>query len=216
MDNKRILVADDHPLSREGLALAVRHAISGAAIVAAGTIAQAEAAIGKRGSFALVLLDLMLPDTHGFSGLLKLQFALPGVPIVVITANEDPALVGTARELGAAGFLPKSMPLDEIAEALRGIIGGNPVFPRIPHGAIDRAEAGAAPMRDRIAQLSEAQRRVLFALASGSANKQIAHDLDVTEATIKAHLTAIFRRLGVSNRMQAMLALRPLLGDGVP
>lgn len=240
MDGRKILVADDHPLSREGLALAVRHAIPGARIVTAGTIADAEISAKQRGSFALVLLDLMLPDTRGFSGLLRMQFCLPQVPVVVITAHEDATVAATARDLGAAGFLPKSTPLDEIAQSLREIVDGKPVFPQFakaaPHGfdlgragmseaQIGRADEGLggvggldfalAKMRDRIAQLSEAQRRVLFALPSGRANKQIAHELGITEATVKAHLTVIFRRLGVTNRMQALLALRPLLGEAV-
>lgn len=207
MDARRILIADDHPLAREGLAIAVRHAMPGAVIAGAGTIAQAEALARQRRAFDLVLLDLMLPDTHGFSGLLRLQLALPQVPVVIITAREDSGLARTARELGAVGFLRKSAPLDTLADALRGIEAGKPVFSAGP------LSGNAGLLRDRMAQLSPARRRVLFALADGRANKQIAHDLDVSEATVKAHLTAIFRQLGVTNRMQAMLALQPLLGE---
>jgi len=207
MNAKRILVADDHPLSREGLSMAVRHAIPGAQVVSAGTIAAAEAMAVQAPPFRLALLDLMLPDTQGFSGLVRLQFSLPDVPIAVITAREEPELAAAARDLGAAAFLSKSMPLDELAEALRLINEGQPVFPEVV------GSTGIASLRDRIGLLSAAQRRVLFALVDGRANKQIAHDLSVTEATIKAHLTAIFRQLGVTNRMQAMLALQPLLGS---
>ncbi|MBB4859589.1 DNA-binding NarL/FixJ family response regulator [Novosphingobium chloroacetimidivorans] len=207
MDTRRILIADDHPLAREGLALAVRHAIPGAVISGVGTIAQAEALVARGRRFDLALLDLMLPDTHGFSGLLQLQFALPQVPVVIVTAREEPALARTARELGAAGFLRKSAPLDNLAEALRGIVAGKPVF------SAGRICGDAGLVRERMAKLSPARRRVLFALADGRANKQIAQDLDVSEATVKAHLTAIFRLLGVHNRMQAMLALQPLLGE---
>ena len=209
-------MADDHPLAREGLALAVRHAIPGAIVTYAGTIAEAEAAASRPGTFDLALLDLLLPDTRGFSGLLRLQFSLPGVPIVVITAREEPSLPPIARNLGAAGFLRKSTALDELAEALRRIAAGRPIFPddaaQTPVGVASKAVS----IRDRIAALSGAQRRVLFALADGAANKRIAYDLDVGEATVKAHLTAIFRRLGVTNRMQAILAVQPLLGDGEP
>lgn len=207
MDTRRILIADDHPLAREGLALAVRHAIAGAMIVGVGTIAQVEELAAQRRRFDLALLDLVLPDTHGFSGLLQLQFALPQVPVVIVTAREEPGLARTARELGAAGFLSKSAPLDSLAEALRGIMAGKPVFPA------GQLSGDARLVRERMAKLSPARRRVLFALADGRANKQIAQDLDVSEATVKAHLTAIFRQLGVHNRMQAMLALKPLLGE---
>ncbi|WP_236554609.1 response regulator transcription factor [Novosphingobium sp. 9U] len=201
------MIADDHPLAREGLALAVRHAIPGAAITGAGTIAQAEAIAGQRPAFDLALLDLMLPDTQGFSGLLRLQFCLPQVPVVIVTGREDANLARAARELGAAGFLRKSAPLDNLADALRGIVAGKPVF------SVGPVKGDAGPIRDRMAQLSPARRRVLFALADGRANKQIAHDLHVSEATVKAHLTAIFRQLGVTNRAQAVLALQPLLGE---
>lgn len=207
MNGSRILVADEHPLSREGLALAVRHALPGASVAFAGTIAEAEETASQRGGFRLVLLDLVLPDTRGFSGFLRLQFRLPNVPIAVITARPEPELPGIARDLGAVGFLSKSMPLDHLTQALGEILAGRAIFPAAANGT------DARTLRDRIAGLSEAQRRVLFALADGRANKQIAHDLSVTEATIKAHLTAIFRRLGVANRMQAMLTLQPLLGE---
>lgn len=204
------MIADDHPLSREGLALAVRHAIPGISVVGAGTIAEAEAIAAKRTPIALVLLDLMLPDTTGFAGLVRLKLALPRTPIVVVTAKQEPELAAGARELGASGFLPKSSPLDEIAQALRKIAAGETVFPAIAAVTFD---SGLLSIRDRIASLSDAQRRVLFALASGHANKRIAYDLSITEATVKAHLTAIFRRLGVTNRLQAMLALQPLLDE---
>jgi DNA-binding NarL/FixJ family response regulator len=207
MPGKRVLVADDHPLSREGLGLAVRHAMPGDLVIAAGTVAEAEHLATQYGNFRLVLLDLMMPDAHGFSGLLRLQAQLPDVPIAVITAASEPDLPAIARDLGATAFLSKAMPLDLLAQTLRSIAAGQGFFPT------NTSKADTRLLRDRIADLSQAQRRVLFALADGRANKQIAHDLAVSEATIKAHLTAIFRSLGVTNRMQAMLLLQPLLGD---
>jgi DNA-binding NarL/FixJ family response regulator len=207
MPGKRVLVADDHPLSREGLGLAVRHAIPDVVVVAAGTVAEAEQQAMQRRDFRLVLLDLMMPDAHGFSGLLRLQAQLPEVPIAVITAAREPDLPTIARDLGATAFLSKAMPLDLLAGTLRSIAAGEAFFPP------QTGKADTRLLRDRIASLSQAQRRVLFALADGRANKQIAHDLAVSEATIKAHLTAIFRSLNVTNRMQAMLLLQPLLGD---
>lgn len=175
--------------------------------MAAGTIAEAERLAIQHRDLGLVLLDLMLPDTNGFSGLLRLQFLLPDVPIAIVTACQGPDLVSVARDLGAVGFLSKASPLDQIADALRNIDEGRSAFPCIVEGC------HTSLLRERIAQLSHAQRKVLFALAGGAANKQIAHDLSVSEATIKAHLTAIFRGLGVTNRMQAMLVLQPLLRD---
>ncbi|WP_294189869.1 response regulator transcription factor [uncultured Sphingomonas sp.] len=205
---QRVLIADDHPLTREGLALAARAALPGSVVDQAGSIGEAQAAIASRRSgYALVLLDLMLPDAKGFSGFLALQHALGSTPIVVITAREDSVLIDAARALGAAGYLFKSQPIDTIAQRLRTILSGTPVFP-------SDGEAGAvATARERIATLSGAQLRVLLALADGRLNKQIAGDLDISEATVKAHMTAIFRKLGVNNRAQALLAVQPLMGD---
>lgn len=202
----RVLIADDHPLTREGLAMAVRLAMPGIAIDSTGSIAEAEARVKRHRDYRMLLLDLLLPDARGFSGLLRLQFAMPEARIVIITAREDPKLVGIARSLGAAGFLSKCEPLDTLARHIRRIAAGEAEFPTVP-------EDTTASLRDRIAGLSEAQRRVLFAMGSGESNKRIAAALDISEATVKAHMTAIFRRLGVVNRAQALLALQSLMGD---
>ncbi len=209
MTDGRILVADDHPLTWEGLSLAARAALPGATIVPAGSVAEAAAALEGKSVFRLVLLDFQLPDAHGFSGLLKLQHLNPRVPICVVTAHQDPSLVEAARALGAVGFVPKSLPLDEIAAILRRILAGGSHFPAVSGGA-----NGIEAARDRIGDLSPAQRAVLIAMADGRANKQIAYDLQIGEATVKAHLTAIFRKLGVNNRSQALLAIQPLLQAG--
>lgn len=135
---------------------------------------------------------------------------MPGVPILIITASDDLRLAGIARDLGAAGFVSKCTPLDTIADVIGRTVQGERTFPDVP------APPGAASLKHRLETLSDAQRRVVFALADGRANKQIAHDLSVTEATVKAHLTAIFRQLGVTNRTQALLALQPLLSGAAP
>lgn len=205
----RVLVADDHPLSREGLSLAARAALPGATTVGAGTIGEAQAALVGRAAFRMVLLDLQLPDARGFSGLLTLQMHARGAPIVLVTASEDGSLVEAARALGASGYLYKSLALDQIAQRLRQIDIGQPSFPMV-------AGAEAAAVRaahQRIAALSNAQRGVLMALADGASNKQIARDLSVSEATVKAHLTAIFRKIGVANRAQALLSIQSLTGE---
>ncbi|HLZ79463.1 MAG TPA: response regulator transcription factor, partial [Sphingomonas sp.] len=152
---------------------------------------------------------LILPDAVGFSGFLRVQHALGDVPIVIISARQQPELVEAARALGAAGYLSKAQPLDETLASLRSALAGRTVFPSDSRSG--HADASAA--RKRIAELSSAQLRVLMALADGRLNKQIAGELGVTEATIKAHMTAIFRKLGVTNRTQAILAMQPLLAD---
>lgn len=209
MSSARLLIADDHPLVTEALSLAARASLPGVAVDTAGDIAQAEKLARERRGYKLLLLDLMLPDAYGFSGLLRLQQVLGPVPILIVSAHHKPELVEAARALGAAGFVSKSQPLDEMTRAIRQVLAGGTVFP--PVSGKDTSQIAAT--RARIADLSDAQMRVLLALADGRLNKQIAGDLGITEATVKAHLTAIFRKLGVHNRTQALLAMQPLLGE---
>lgn len=207
MRGGRVLIADDHPLSREGLALAVRSSFLGAVIDTAGSVVEACAAVRTHRAYRLILLDFVLPDARGFSGLIELRHLAADAPLAMISAHEDPVLVETARSLGAVGFLYKTNPLDVLMRQLAVIAEGGTCFPE-----------SSAPLpatrvvRDMIDTLSDAQRKVLFALADGRLNKQIAGDLGISEATVKAHLTAIFRKLGVINRAQAMLAIQPVLG----
>ncbi len=190
--------------------LAARVAMPELTIDSAGSIGEAESVIAQHKGYRLVVLDLMMPDARGFSGFLRLQHLLGSVPIAIVSARQQPELIEAARALGAAGYLSKTQPLEETLASLREILGGRSVFPPQARNA-----AGATAARRRIADLSGAQLRVLLALADGRLNKQIAGDLNVTEATIKAHMTAIFRKLGVNNRTQAILAMQPLLGEQV-
>lgn len=169
-------------------------------------IQPAEEIIRAHQDIALVLLDYQLPDSEGFSGFFRLQHALGKTPIAIISAFDDARIVNAARAVGAAGFLSKSQPLDEIAAAIGRLLTGWTVFPAASEMADSLREMSA-----RLETLSSAQKRVIAALVRGDLNKQIAADLELTEATVKAHLTAIFRKLGVSNRLQAILAVKPLL-----
>lgn len=207
----RVLIVDDHPLTLEGLAIAARVAFPGSAIDYAADVGQAEAMAARHGSYGFALLDYLLPDASGFSGLFRLQHALPDTAIVMITARDDPKLAGTARMLGARGFLSKQQPLDMIARQLAAVAAGGTCF-----GPDAHEDAGHGDIRDRVHSLSAAQRRVLFALTDGKLNKQIAGELELTEATVKAHLSAIFRKLGVLNRTQAILCVRDVLGPERP
>lgn len=112
MSGAKVLVVDDHPLTREGLSLSARAALPGAQVVQAGTTAEAAAAMSKRQTFKLIILDFALPDAHGYAGMLRVQQIDPDVPIVIVIAREDLALVQAAKALGAVGFLFKSLPLD--------------------------------------------------------------------------------------------------------
>ena len=203
----RLLIADDHSLVAEALAIAARATLTDVVVDVANSIAEAEQLVRERNGYALLLLDLLLPDARGFSGFLRLQHALGNVPIVIVTGYSRPELIEAARALGAAGFLTKAQPLNELADAIRTVLRGGSVFP-----AAGTAAATIMSVRTKMKALSDAQLKVLLALANGRLNKQIAADLGIAEATVKAHLTAIFRKLGVANRTQALLAMQPLFG----
>ena len=180
-------------------------------MVGVGTIAAAMSALGPKSVFRLILLGFHLPDSRGFTGLLALQHLDLAIPIVIVSAQDDAALVEAAKALGAWGFLSKRLTIDEIARRLRNVLGGGTSFPANGEAQVPNT---VAAMHARIAELSRAQRAVLIALADGPSNKEIARDLAVTEATVKAHLTAIFRKLGVANRTQALIALGPVFQAG--
>ncbi len=202
---KRILVADDHPMCATALTMAA-HVIDPAILVdSAGTLSEAEA----RARVAvpdLVLLDLMLPDVQGFAGLALVRGLLPGTPIAIVSSRDEEAVMRQALALGARGFVSKASPLDQMVAAIRVLLGGGQWFPDGLLGAPAPADDTAA----RVGTLSVAQLRVLRAIADGRQNKQIAYDLQLAEPTVKSHLAAIFRKLGVSNRTQAVLAYRAL------
>jgi len=202
----RILIADDHPLIQEGIQLAISARHPGNAVDVAGTIAEAEAMIEQHGRYRLLLLDYELPDANGFNGFFRLQHLLGRTPIAIISAHDNAQMVTTAQAVGASGFLSKRQPLETIIAAIEIILNGGRVFPPSPG-----PDSEVNSLKKKLDSLSGAQRRVLLALASGDLNKQIAADLGVSEATIKAHLSAIFRKLAVTNRTQAILLMRPLL-----
>ncbi|MBD3759732.1 MAG: response regulator transcription factor [Rhizorhabdus sp.] len=206
MSNGRILIADDHPLIREAIQLSMRARHPGYTVDVAGSIDEAEALIKRNGPYRLLLLDYELPDANGFGGFFKLQHLLGRTPIAIISAHDSEQMVSTAQAVGATGFLSKRQPLDVTIAGIEIILHGGRVFPPSPG-----PDTQTDMLRKRLDSLSGAQRRVLLALASGDLNKQIAADLGVSEATIKAHLSAIFRKLGVTNRTQAILLMRPLL-----
>ena len=192
----RIVIADDHPLFRSALAHAVGKVWDSAAIIEASSAAEARAALAEGGAEAL-LLDLHMADSSGLSVLMDLRQDYPALPIVIVSASEEPRVSAAAAQLGAAGFIPKSASLDAMREGLAAVRDGDLWF----------ADSGAGEDDDlaRIASLTPAQRRILGAIRQGLLNKQIAFELAISEATVKAHITAILRKLGVNSRTQAVL-----------
>ena len=195
-------------MMRRALAEAVATALGAeASISEAGSFAEAEKAL-SRGSIKLLLLDLSMPGMNGFAGLVSLRAAYPDVPIVVVSANEEPSLIRRAIEFGAAGYVPKSVPVATIGEALRAVLAGDIWAP---------AAASELPLNDdtaqiaaRLSELTPQQLRVLLLLAEGKHNKQIAFEMDITEATVKFHLSQIFRKLAVQSRTQAVIVAQRL------
>lgn len=209
-EGPRVLIVDDHPLFRDALAVALRGAYPSAEPMFAGSLAEALSRLDAL-PCDLVLLDLNLGDTHDFEGLTRLKTRRPGLPIVVVSATDAPHAVQTARDLGASGYLPKSLSLEDLSAALATTLDGGEWFPELP--GVTGTDISAAR---RIASLTPAQRRVLDGLANGLLNKQIAHEMDISVATVKAHMTAIFRKLGVLNRTQALLIYQEAVSAGDP
>ena len=202
----RILIADDHPLFRLALAQAVRSTVDEATVDEAGSFDAARSALQRQPDTDLVLLDLHMPGSHGLMGLLALRSEFPTVAVVMISANDDPQVMRRAQVYGAAGFIPKRTGLDDLAGTLRAVLACEPT--QSPADDIGQAEDRA--LAARLGSLSPQQLRVLGLVAEGLLNKQIADRLDIQERTVKAHMSAVFERLGVRTRTQASLLLRSL------
>jgi DNA-binding NarL/FixJ family response regulator len=204
----QILIADDHPLFRQALESVIHSIDADAQVNAVGTVSEALEALGA-GTFDLALLDLVLPGAERLSGLNDLKRAAPNTPVAIVSAHRDPAIVDQARALGAMGFVPKAVELAVLHEAMACLLKGEKWFPPAePRGAAGEAQDDAA---ERIGTLSPAQRVVLDALLAGRVNKQIARDMDISLATVKAHVSGVLRKLGVDTRTQAVLLARPVL-----
>ena len=210
MATYEILIADDHPLFRSALRQAVSLELGAdVRLVEAASIAELETRLAEKSDWDLVLLDLNMPGAYGFSGLVLLRGQYPQIPVVMVSAQEEASVVVKSREFGASGFIPKSSPLEDIKDAVRKVLDGEVWWPPQAFEKVDvSAEAKAAS--EGLASLTPQQFRVLTMVCEGLLNKQIAYELNVSEATIKAHVTAIFRKLGVRTRTQAALLLQQL------
>lgn len=200
-----VLIADDHPLFRQALMLAVQRAVPDARIVEAGTLAAAARAVEAADGLRLILLDLKMPGAVGYSGIALLHAERPDVPILVVSSAEGAAAAEEVRAFGAIGFLRKDSDLGAIEDAIARAIQAQP-----PTAAPVPDEQPIAAIRETVAGLTPTQLKVLLAVLDGQLNKQIAHSLGMSEATVKAHMTAIMRKLDVRNRTQAALVARSL------
>ena len=196
------LIADDHPMVRDALRTALARAFPGAAIALAGTLAEVRAALDGQPETDALLLDLDMPGMDGLTGLALLRSDWPTVPIIVVSAVRDAVVARRTYDLGASAYIEKSASLEEIAGTVRAVLAGE-IFAPPP------SEPGDS-FAQRAAQLTPQQWRVLALMVQGDQNKQIAYKLGVGEATVKAHVTVILRKLGVRSRTQAVIEARGL------
>ncbi len=207
-----IIIVDDHPLFRDALRQALSDKFSDLLISETGSLDGLSGALEGNSETDLVLLDLAMPGVKGFSGLMYLRAQYPEIPVVVVSANEDPSAIRRCIEFGASGFIPKSLSVETIRQAVRTVLEGEVWTPP----DLDLGEVGDDETTDlvaRLATLTPQQVRVLMMLSEGLLNKQIAYKLSVSEATIKAHVSAILQKLGVDSRTQAVIAVNKIEGQ---
>lgn len=200
-----ILIADDHPLFRQAIALAVGRVRPDALIIEAGSLAAAARSAVEAADLKLILLDLKMPGAVGYSGIAMLHAERPSVPILVVSSVEGHAAADEVRAFGAIGFLRKDSDLATIEAAIAAALSGAALAPQQAD-----EDAPLETIRQEVAGLTPMQLKVLLAVLDGQLNKQIAHSLGISEATVKAHMTAIMRKLDVRNRTQAALVARSL------
>jgi DNA-binding NarL/FixJ family response regulator len=201
----RLAIADDHPLFRGALREAVSGLFDRVDIAEAGSFEELSKLLERGPELDLILLDLAMPGVRGFSGLMYLRAQYPSVPVVVVSANDDPAVIRRCMDFGASGFIPKTLGVEPIREAIARVLkGGVWTPPDVDLNAVTDAETAA--LMARLTALTPQQVRVLMMLSEGLLNKQIAYELGVSEATVKAHVSAILQKLGVESRTQAVIA----------
>ena len=205
LDIYQLVIADDHPLFRGALRESVSGLLERVEIAEAGTFDEVVALLDKGGDTDLVLLDLAMPGVRGFSGLMYIRAQYPSVPVIVVSANDDPAAIRRCMEFGASGFIPKTLSVEEMRAAISRILNGG-VWTPADVDLSAGSDAESAALMVRMATLTPQQVRVLMMLSEGLLNKQIAYQLGVSEATVKAHVSAILQKLGVESRTQAVIA----------
>lgn len=211
LDIHSVLIVDDHPLYCDALASTIESIFRTTRIRTADTVATALGHLRGRHAPDLVLLDLNLPDVAGLSGFIKIKNTAPEIPVIVISAHSDESVVDQVMRAGAAGFIPKEAGRETFRTAMEEVCEGRTYL--TPQCAARWSQARSAPepktdISRRIADLSHQQTRILTLICEGKPNKLIAYEMDLAEATVKAHITALLRRLGARNRTQAAMMVR--------
>jgi len=207
----KILIADDHPLFREAIQNVIRDGFPGSKILETADLDSALAITLENDDLDLVLLDLNMPGMHGLNGLINLRNEAPTIPVVIVSAEQDKQIVLQAITYGACGFITKSSPRAQMTDAIEQILNGNVYLPsdiiRSQKASTRRAQHNEQSIPPELLQaLTRKQLLVLERMTKGESNKQIAYNLDIAETTVKAHVSAILRKLNVHNRVQAILS----------
>lgn len=200
------LIIDDHPLFCEALSMTLKSALGVSEVVTAASLGEALERLAHRPLPDVILLDLKLPDVDGLEGLVRLMRAAAGVPVVVVSSMADDRMIASVVRAGASGFIPKHSQRAVFVEAFDAIWAGQVYTPAgytPPRSEAGQPDAGDAV--DRLTELTPQQARILQLVCEGKPNKLIAYELDIAETTVKAHLTAILRKLNVQSRTQAVL-----------
>ena len=206
-------IADDHPLFRNALLEVIHQHFTETTISESSDLDSTLQALERHADLDLLLLDLQMPGSQDLFGLLTIRERFPSIPVAVISATESPAVINRAMGYGASGYIPKSASANTLQEAIQKIADGQRWLPPHVPPHLTPISAEEKSLAAKIATLTPQQYRVLCYLREGWLNKQIGFELGVTEATIKAHITAIFRKLGVSNRTQAVIMLAQMAVD---
>ncbi len=203
----KIIIADDHPLFRQALMTVLTATFDGAQLFEADSIAKLDSLLTTEEDIDLLLLDLNIPKAHGFNTLISIRNCYPHMGVIVVSGQEDSDTICRSINYGAAGFVPKSTPVPEMMTAIKQVLAGEQW---LPEGVNTVEPVPADSIESKIISLSPRQHSILMMFADGLLNKQIAHELGLSEATIKAHASAIFLKLGVHTRTQAVIAMNQL------
>jgi len=207
----KILIADDHPLFREAITSVIESGFAGSEVLETEDLDSAMALTREHDDLDLILLDLNMPGMHGLNGLISLRNEAPTIPVVIVSAEQDKQVVLQAITYGAIGFITKSSPRAQMTEAIQQILNGNVYLPsdiiRTGKESHRRHRQDDNPISpELLGSLTRRQLLVLERMSKGESNKQIAYNLNIAETTVKAHVSAILRKLGVHNRVQAILS----------
>lgn len=212
MVNTHIIIVDDHPLFRDAMKAALSASAEKLTISEAASLDDATGLLNKGQDCDLILLDLKMPGVQGLSGLAYLRAQFPDTPVAIVSGQEDVAIIRRALALGASGYIPKSTAADMMRTAVAAILAGD-VWAPATDSEPSAQEREIDELSRRLTTLTPQQVRVLMMLRSGLLNKQIAYELDVSEATVKAHVSAILLKLNVDSRTQAVIAAAKIDGE---